>query len=69
MFGLWDERYAIYQQASPFGAKGNRWDNSKFLKISPVLLTSAVVFERRSLPVDGILFQQVTVRKDTATEG
>ena len=50
------------------GTKGNRWDNSKFLKISAVLLTSAVVFERRCLPVDGILFQQVTVRKDTATE-
>ena len=29
---------------------GNRWDNSKFLKISAVLLTSAVVFERRCLP-------------------
>ena len=25
------------------GTKGNRWDNSKFLKISAVLLTSAVV--------------------------
>lgn len=28
-----------------------------------------MVFERRYLPVDGILFQQVTVRKDTAPEG
>ncbi len=27
-----------------------------------------MVFERRYLPVDGILFQQATVRKDTATE-
>lgn len=28
-----------------------------------------MVFERRYLLVDGILFQQATVRKDTAPEG
>ncbi len=51
------------------GQKAVCWDNPKPFKGFKEFLTSAVVFERRCLPVDGILFQQVTVRKDTATEG
>ena len=54
-----------------WGQKAVCWDNPKPLKVSGVHLTSFafVVSQWRCLPVDNILFHQVTTRKVTVPEG
>lgn len=49
--------------------KGKLLEHSNSLKGFRNILTAAVVSQRRCLPVDNILFHQVTTRKVTVPEG